>query len=219
MSLGLVMLAMSAAQAQSLNGGCTATINGRQLPSMTFGDPLEVTKGKGLSVSASVPATSKKAKTQLSVSIGPISKGYSFKGTSYNRGLNPPSWLFSVADGVVLGRGTATGQGYSCSGSGYVKIDGDGLLAIIGGTLLGAGGAAGVANASGSKNHPTEEAPPAQETSGQRTADDPNKEGREIVEMIKEARRDIPKDFLATFILILMFIIIWFFIMGMAIPD
>jgi hypothetical protein len=201
MIAGLVFMAVDAAQAQSLTGGCRATVSGRALPSMTFDDPLVVTKGKSVRVNASVPASGRAATTNLNVKVGPVSNSYSFKGNRYNRNLKPPSWLFTIADGVVAFSGTASGNGFNCTGSGYVKIDGDGLLSLIGGTLLGAGGAAGVAGSAGPKQPPTRENPPP-------------KLGREIVNLIKEIARDLAKDYGTSLGFLIALVLITFLLFG-----
>ena len=167
---------------------------------MTRDNPLVLSKGKRIRVNASVPASNPDATTKLDVKVGGIPNSYSFKGTKYNNSFKPPSWVFTVADGVVKFDGTATGDGFSCAGDGYVKIDGDGLLALVGGALLGGAGAAGVATSSGSKTPPTpDNLPPKAQSKFS------------LTEIIKELKRDMGKDFALSLgvLLVLIFLLIF----------
>ena len=198
--VGLVLIGATAATAQSLTGGCQATAGKRTVPSMTRDNPLVLSKGKRLRVNASVPASNPDATTNLDVKVGPVSNSYSFTGARYNNSFKPPSWVFTIADGIVKFSGTATGEGFSCKGDGYVKIDGDGLLALVGGTLLAGAGAAGVATASGPKTPPApDNLPPKAQ----------NKIA--LTDVIKQLKAEMGKDFALSLamLIILIFVLIF----------
>ena len=204
-ALGLVLLGAGTAGAQHLSGGCRAVVGGRSLPSLTFARPLPIKQGEPVSVNASVPSSDPKARTRLTVNAGPFKSNNSFKGTSYNRTLNPPDVLFNVVNGVIKGSGTASGRGFSCSGSGYFEIEGNSLVAVLGGAILGAGGAAGVAAGSGPKAPPSESVPPKAK----------KKFPEEFVELLKDVGKEAqqyPPETRKEFVLIMTLLIVWFLI-------
>lgn len=206
-AVGLLLVFVGSASAQSLSGGCTATIAGRPPSSMTFEDPLVITKGQAVRVDASLPVSNPNARTALKVKVGFISRRDFLKGASYNKDFKPPDWLYTAVDGTVRVEGTATGPGFTCAGSGFIKIDGDGLISLIGGAVLGVGGAAGVASASGPKKPPRESVVPKVENSW----------GRAVVETIRDIQRELGKDEALSLALVIAVILIFLLIVKLII--
>jgi len=144
--------------AQNLDGGCTASANGRDPVTMTAKDPLVVHKGERVDVTGTVPAAIAAQPADQIQSLTTIHvslvEGLIETSTEAHPGTGP-QWGDSVAVddylkwGVGLYKvdGTASGDGWVCSGDGYVKLDDGSPLgkpvgqAAAALTVLGAGGA------------------------------------------------------------------------------
>jgi len=140
------------ASAQTLTGGCSSSVNGRDPTSMTSSDPLVVSEGETVSVQGSAPGGSAgESVTTVTVSgiegvVGFSSESHAASGEAWGGDVNVDDYL-KWGTGLYLVEAEATGSGWSCTASGYVKLDGNPLtkpigLVAAGFTLLGGVGAA-----------------------------------------------------------------------------
>jgi uncharacterized protein len=140
------------ASAQSITGGCSASVNGRDPASMTSSDPLVVSEGETVSVEGSAPSGSGgESVTTVTVSgiegvVGFSGESHAASGEAWGGQVNVDDYL-KWGTGLYLVEADATGSGWSCSASGYVKLDGNPLtkpigLVAAGFTLVGGVGAA-----------------------------------------------------------------------------
>lgn len=219
---GVIALAFTAsAFGQSITGGCSATVNGRDPRQLTQDSPLKVKKGQAVNLRGSVPpaagggriksSTLVKVNTPIwmpDLTFGP------FKGTGASWGgrVKPPSLIFTLASGIykVHGRATGTG-GWTCTGSGYIQL-GDAAAAEAGlGGLLGAGGATAVATGRKPKGGKPEAGDPR--LSALAGGDPPPKKAatpeealvREIAGVDKDTRKNLGADLVMFFVLLIMF--------------
>jgi hypothetical protein len=202
------------AWAQSLTGGCSATINGRAPAQLTKDNPLGVAKGEKVTLEGTAPASAGKGGSSTSVRVETpfwapdISFGpYKGKGTAWGGTVDVPDILFSLAPGIYRVNGTATGSGWRCVGSAYVDIGKTSpASAALGGAAVLGGGAA---VRSGRKRK--KKAKP-------RLKDDPNAMGRAIVNIIRELGPELKARFGADLFLIIalliMFVVLGIFGLG-----
>lgn len=154
----LLLLALSApAAADEISGGCTATVNGRDVADITKSNPLELDEGAMMvEVSGSVPPSALAApasQVTTTLEIGLADAGFvpgfteTMDGHSYSGTAEIPSFIRNLAAGLWKLDAVATGTpgSWQCSASVYVKIGGPLTVA----TAIGAGAAiAGAALAS-----------------------------------------------------------------------
>lgn len=218
--IGLFVMVGGAAWGQSITGGCTATVNGRTPQSLTEGNPLIVSKDESVTLSGSVPpsvasAPKKQIKSTTDVYVDVF--GFPVKvrtangtGPTWGGSVQLPKVIRDLATGVYRVSGDATGSpgGWSCSGSGYIKLDGSALTKPA--TYIGAGiGAAGGAAALGGKK-------PGK---GKKNAG-----GQSLVDLIKEMGKDLKADFGADTAMLIALLLIWFLflkvgLLGIVIPT
>lgn len=157
---GLLLVAFStAAYAQTLTGGCTATVNGQNPTTATRNNPVVVQKGGTVRVRGTappevqtLPENQVQSNTTVTVSIvegvadvessNHPGQGYEWGGTeNVDEYVGGPIGLYFV-------EATAIGSpSWNCSASGYVKLDGNPFAEPIGQaatglTLVGGVGAA-----------------------------------------------------------------------------
>lgn len=146
----LVLGLLPAAGAQEITGGCTATVNGQSVTSLTRLNPLVVVKGDTVALVGSVPASAGSGRvaseTRISVEVVgdiPIATEVG-NGTSWGGSVVVPGIITRLAPGTYKVKGTAAGTGWLCTGSAYVKVEGGPLTVAtgIGVVLLGSGVAA-----------------------------------------------------------------------------
>lgn len=175
---GLVLLAFAAAAfAQGVTGGCTADVNGRDPATMTRDDPLVVREGDVVRVTGrvppeieSVPRDQVQSTTTITVSIiegvvGVSSSDHPGQGYTWGGPVNVDEYL-EWGVGLYRVEGVATGTpGWTCSGSGYVRLDGNPLTKPAGQAAAGltiVGGVGAVASTR-SKRRPDDAAPSAED--------------------------------------------------------
>lgn len=197
--LGAVLgfLLTGGALAQSLGGGCSATVNGKSPTQLTKDAPLVVAKGDNVVVAGNAPpgASSGRSTTRVKVEtpfwLPDISFGpYKGKGTSWGGTVKVPDIVFTLGSGIYKVNGTGRGTGWTCTGSAYMQIgDTSAAEAALGGAAALGGGALAV---SGRK-------PKGGKV---QDGDDPritkkaeNSLGRAIVNLIKEIGPDVRANF------------------------
>ncbi|MGZ8610582.1 MAG: membrane protein insertion efficiency factor YidD [Actinomycetota bacterium] len=175
-STGLLVIGLTTlAFAQGVTGGCTATVNGVDPASMTRSDPLVVSEGQFVRVDGVVPASAQalpedQVQSTTVIKVSGIEDVFGF--SSESRPGQGYAWggQVSVDDylkwGVGLYRveGTASGTpGWACTGSGYVKLDGNPLSKPVGQAAAGVTvvGAVGAVASALPKRKPGPGAPPA----------------------------------------------------------
>lgn len=222
-SLGVVLfgavLLSGVAFGQGVTGGCSGTVNDRSPESMTADDPLVVHKDEQVAISGQLPpsaqAAGRSARSRTTVYIDifgfPVKiRTVNAKGPTWGGNVELPKLIRDLAVGVYRVSGDATGSpgGWKCEGSAFIKLDGNPLTKPV--TYVGAGvGAVGAAaGLRGRRRKPNT---------------DPNKGGREIVNMIKELIRDGQKDIVADFVWLIAVLICLvlggaLFALGMAVP-
>ena len=136
----LVVLAPTAL-AQEVTGGCSATVNGLTLDSLDIKHPLVVAKGDTVALTGSVPAAAGAgtvySETKIYVELVgdiPVAE-QTGDGVVWGDWVEVPDILTSLAPGVYKVKGTATGDGWLCTGSAYIRIEGGPLTAA---TAIGA---------------------------------------------------------------------------------
>lgn len=141
----MLMLGLTAAAfAQGVSGGCTADVNGRDPVTMTRGDPLVVREGDVVAVNGMVPPEIQtlprdqvQSNTTITVSIiegvaGVSSSNHPGQGYTWGGPVDVDEYL-KWGVGLYRVEGVATGTpGWTCSGSGYVRLDGNPLTKPIG---------------------------------------------------------------------------------------
>ncbi len=142
--IGLVPMA----SAQEVTGGCSATVNGQTLDALDMKHPLVVAKGDILALTGSVPASAGTgtiySETKIYVEVVgdvPVAE-QTGDGVIWGDWVEVPEVLASLAPGVYKVKGTATGDGWVCNGSAYIKIEGGPLTAAaaVGAVAAVAGG-------------------------------------------------------------------------------
>jgi hypothetical protein len=141
------------ASAEELSGGCSASVNGRTPTSMTKNDPLVVGEGDVVSAEGTAPGGSAEGESVTTVTVSGVEGVVGF--SSETRAGSGVAWggEVSVDDylkwgvGLYLVEAEAVGSGWSCSASGYVKLEGNPLSKPIGQAAAGlaAVGAVGAA--------------------------------------------------------------------------
>lgn len=156
-----IMIFSAVAFGQGVSGGCSATVNGSNPASLTRNNPLLVSSGQSVSVRGTIPpsvANPNQVVSNTTITVS-IVEGVGEVESSDHPG-NGPSWGGSVvaddylkwSTGLYLVEGFATGTGgWSCVGSGYVKLDGNPFtkpVAQAAGGLAVAGGIGALASSS-----------------------------------------------------------------------
>ncbi len=147
-----VALAAPAALAQGLEGdGCSATVNGQTLDTLDIKHPLIVAEGDNVTLTGSIPrgAEPGPSQTKIYVEVGgdiPVADEPG-DGSFWGGTVAVPEVLTTLAPGVYRVKGTATGDGWVCTGSAYIKIEGGPLTAAaaVGAVAAGAGGVGALA--------------------------------------------------------------------------
>ncbi len=148
----LVAAAVPTAFAQGVEGGCSATVNGQTLDTLDIKHPLLVARGDILALTGTVPATAGTgdipSETKIYVEVVgdlPVAEQIG-NGPVWGDWVELPEVLASLAPGVYKVKGTATGEGWVCTGSAYIKIEGGPLTAAAaaGAVSVVAGGIAAV---------------------------------------------------------------------------
>lgn len=201
----IVLSFTSVAGAQGITGGCTATVNGRSPESMTEDSPLVVSKDEQVSLSGQVPPSVAPAGKQIRSTTDVYVDMFGFpvkirtatgKGATWGGNVELPKLVRDLATGVYRVSGDATGTpgSWKCSGSAYIKLEGNALTKPA--TYVGAGvGLAGAAvGLKGKKGKPK--------------PSDKNREGRMIVEMIKDLGKDVPADLRADFVMLIIALLV-----------
>jgi len=138
--------------AQEITGGCSATVNGSSVDTLTMTNPLVVAKGDTVDLTGTVPASAGsgavQSETRIFVEVvGDIPLATeSGTGRSWGGTVTVPNVLTQLAPGVYRVKGTAEGSGWVCNGSAYVKVEGGPLTAAtaVGVVALGSGIAAAI---------------------------------------------------------------------------
>jgi len=142
----LLFVGVGTAWAQGVDGGCTATVNGRAPASLTAKDPFPVEKDQVVSVTGTVPASVANQRrvestTELLIFPGALG-GVPFKtiegtGPEWGGEAELPDALFDYAPGIYLVGGSASGTGgWDCEGSGYIEIEGGPFTAALAAGVL-----------------------------------------------------------------------------------
>jgi hypothetical protein len=149
-AVGVVMLGgVVPAAADEISGGCTATVNGRDVASITRSDPLVLPSGTAsVNVSGSVPpaalaAAASSVTTSLDIDVADSwwlpGFHYDATGHAFSGNAEIPGWVRSLAAGLWKMDAVATGTpgGWRCAASIYVKVGGP----LTAATAVGAGAA------------------------------------------------------------------------------
>ena len=148
-AVSTILLSFTAvAGAQGITGGCTATVNGRSPESMTEDNPLVVSKDEQVSLSGQVPPSVAPAGKQIRSTTDVYVDIFGFpvkirtatgKGATWGGNVELPKMVRDLATGVYRVSGDATGSpgGWKCSGSAYIKLEGNALTKPA--TYVGAG--------------------------------------------------------------------------------
>ncbi len=148
----LLVAAATPVLAQGVDGGCSATVNGQTLDSLDAKHPLVVARGDILALTGTVPAAAGSgtiySETKIYVELLtdiPVAE-QTGDGPVWGDWVELPEVLASLAPGVYKVKGTATGDGWVCTGSAYIKIEGGPLTAAaaVGAVSVVAGGMAAV---------------------------------------------------------------------------
>ena len=139
-----LILAGEVAHAQSLSGGCTATVNGRAPASLTKDNPLVVHKGEQVSLQGVVPAAVASlppeqitSQTNITISfveslLDTTKRQEPGTGPNWGGSVNVDDYLRYGA-GLYKVEGTSSGNpGWTCTGDGYVKLEGSPLSKPVG---------------------------------------------------------------------------------------
>lgn len=189
---GLVLVALAtAAYPQTLTGGCTATVNGMDPTTLTRSNPVVVQKGGNVRVKGvappqvqSLPNDQVQSNTTVSVSIvegvaDMTSSNHPGQGYSWGGTVNVDEYVGGPI-GLYFVEATAVGTpSWTCSASGYVKLDGNPFAEPIGQVATGLTivGGVGAAASTLSRRRPDEAASP--------TAEDVKQEfGKDVDELI-----------------------------------
>ena len=156
--LGMLLVA-PVAFGQSLVGGCTATVAGRNPVTMTRNNPLLVTQGQSVTLQGVAPpgAQAGQVNTDIEISIiegvfAPKTQVNNGNGVAWGGGVNVDPYL-DKGTGIYQVNGIGTGPGWICTASGYIKLDGNPLSATAGQAAAGVAtvGLVGSAAATGMK--------------------------------------------------------------------
>jgi hypothetical protein len=137
----LVTFVAGAAYAQGVEGGCTATVNEADPSTLTDDDPLKVDKDDTVDLAGTAPPGVSGGRNQTDVYVivlgvrVPVSDSEG-SGAEWGDTVDIPSVITDLAPGVYRVEGEASGNGWSCEGSGYVEVEGGPFTAAMG---LGAG--------------------------------------------------------------------------------
>jgi hypothetical protein len=150
-ALAVVAGTVAVASAQEVTGGCRVTINGQTPDTLTRTNPLVVAKGDTVDLVGTVPASAGSgnvpSQTDIYVEVVgdiPVASEPG-TGTTWGGTVTVPNVITQLAPGIYKVKGTATGEGWVCTGSAYVKVEGGPFTAAAGlGVLVGAAGAATV---------------------------------------------------------------------------
>jgi hypothetical protein len=150
-AVGMLLLVGSipAASAQEITGGCSATVNGRSVDTLTLKRPLVVAEGDTVALTGSIPAGAAEGASETRIVVEvigdvPVATEVG-NGAIWGGAAEIPDVLTSLAPGVYKVKGTAEGSGWICTGSAYIKIEGGPMTAA---TAIGAIAAvAGIASA------------------------------------------------------------------------
>lgn len=151
MTVVLIGLAPTA-HAQEVTGGCSATVNGQTLDTLDIKHPLVVAKGDILALTGTVPASAGTgtvdSETKIYVELVgdvPVAE-QTGDGPIWGDWVELPEVLANLAPGVYKVKGTATGSGWVCNGSAYIRIEGGPLTAAaaVGAVAAVSGGIAAV---------------------------------------------------------------------------
>ena len=148
----VLTIAIPAALAQEVTGGCSATINGQTLDTLDKKHALVVAEGDVVALTGTVPATAGSgtvtSETRIFVEVlGDIPVATEpGTGSFWGGNVEVPEVLTSLAPGVYKVKGTAEGSGWLCKGSAYIKIEGGPLTAVaaIGAVIAATGGATAI---------------------------------------------------------------------------
>lgn len=140
---------IAAAAAQEVTGGCRATINGQTPDTLTRTNPLVVAKGDTVDLVGTVPASAGSgdvpSQTDIYVEVVgdiPVASEPG-NGPTWGGTVTVPNVITQLAPGVYKVKGTATGEGWVCTGSAYVKVEGGPFTAAAGlGALIAISGGA-----------------------------------------------------------------------------
>lgn len=152
----VLFLAVGApASADEISGGCTATINGRDVAGITKSDPLALDEGAmTVVVSGMVPPSvlaAPPSQVTTTFELHLADAGYlpgtteSGTGHAFSGRAEIPSWIRNLAAGLWKLDAVATGTpgSWQCSASVYVNVGGPltvatalGLVAAVGGAAL-----------------------------------------------------------------------------------
>lgn len=173
----LLLIVTAVALAQGVNGGCTATVNGRDPATLTRDAPVVVQKGGTVRVRGAVPPAIQslpedqvQSNTTITVSIveGVAEVGSSDhpgQGHAWGGTANVDEYVGGPV-GLYFVEATAVGSpNWVCTASGYVKLEGNPLSEPIGQAATGVGllGGAGALASTFSKRRPGDAAPSAQD--------------------------------------------------------
>lgn len=146
----VVVLTATVAEAVGVTGGCVARINGQDPATMTYDSPLTVHKGQVVSVVGNVPANIEAAggqinsETYIQVSFiegvfSPKTETHSGTGPAWGGSKNVDNYL-KYGVGLYKVIGVSSGQGWACTGEGYIKLkDGNPLSKPVGEAALALG--------------------------------------------------------------------------------
>ncbi|MBK5228079.1 MAG: hypothetical protein JJE05_06180 [Actinobacteria bacterium] len=183
--------------AQSLSGGCSATINGKTPTQLTKDAPLVVAEGDNVVLKGTAPSSvtggrsSTRVKVETPVWLPDMSFGpYKGKGAAWGGTVEVPKILFTLGSGIYKVNGTATGTGgWRCTGSAYVQLgDSSPIEAAAGGAAALGGGAIALSG---------------------RKPKNKNSLGRAIVNLIKELGPEIKATFGADGFLLLALLLLF----------
>lgn len=146
---GIGLLMTAPASAQDVEGGCSAEVNGRDPSSMTEDEPLVLKKNRRVDVRGSAPASARGGQSDTTIYVVlfggrvPVESNEG-KGTEWGGRAEIPGYLKTFAPGVYRAEGDATGDGWDCSASAYIELDGGpwtvaagagAVLGLIGGAM------------------------------------------------------------------------------------
>jgi putative component of membrane protein insertase Oxa1/YidC/SpoIIIJ protein YidD len=177
-TLGTASLAQAIAPRMATQGGCIATINGKDIGAFNRNNPLVVDKGMTIQVAGQAPGAVRAApepagaSAVISLDIKLVSpyglehqtkqtSGYRTFGTTENVDdyLKYGSGLYRV-DAIVVGTAGST-TAYNCHAIVYVQLEGSDVPSIVAGVIALAGLGAG-ATAQGKSEWAPEDTPPAE---------------------------------------------------------
>jgi hypothetical protein len=149
----ILIVVAPAASAQEVTGGCHATVNGQTLDTLDIKHPLVVAAGDTVTLTGQIPggASVGTSETRIVVEVVgdvPVTTETG-TGSFWGGTVEVPDVLTKLAPGVYKVKGTATGTGWECTGSAYIKIEGGPLTAAAGVGAVAAVG--GIAAAVGSR--------------------------------------------------------------------